>query len=438
MPEGGALLDWAEMAERLAGLVATLEDHLAKAEREALHCAVALAEERGLDLYLVGGAVRDLHLGVAAVDIDLLTEGDAIALATALGDAMGARVVAHPRFGTAAVSGEGFRLDIAQARSERYPRPGALPVVEPATLEEDLARRDFTINAMALRLTGPRRGEVIDPHGGESDLKRRVVRVLYDASFQDDATRITRALRYGGRFRYEIEAHTAALLRRDVSYIDTISGARLRYEFERIANEARVAEIVRRAGDLGVLAAVYAALRAGDRELTALGDLPALRHSHRDAALFCVLLSRATVGDAEGAIERLRLTGRQAGAVRAFLRLRDNEAQLAEAGLRPSEAVALFEVAPRPAIEAFALLAGTTIVGERASRFLDEWRHIKPRLNGRDVEALGVPHGPRVGEALALLREARLDGRAPRREDEVALVRASLVDGRPLVGVRRG
>ncbi|MEX1253561.1 MAG: hypothetical protein WEE64_04395 [Dehalococcoidia bacterium] len=426
------------MPERLPKLLSQLATHLSAPMREALDAAVSVAAGRGLDLYLVGGGARDLLLGAAHVDVDLVVEGDAIGLASALGGALGARVVAHPRFGTAVVKGEGFRLDLAQARSEAYERPGALPVVRPARLDDDLARRDFTVNALALRLTGAQRGELIDPHGGRADVDGRVVRVLHDESFRDDATRILRALRYAGRLGFDIERHTEALLRRDTAYLDTISGARLRHEFELIAEEERASTIVGRADELGVVTAVHAALRAGERELRTLERLPGLARSHRDAALFCVVLARATAKDAEGAIERLHLTGRQAEAVRALLALRDHEPALARPDLRPSEAVALLSATPLAAIEAFALVAGQPLAGDRARRYVSEWRHIRPRLNGRDIEALGVPHGPKIGEALALLHEARLDGRTQNREDEIELVRTALPKDERLVGARRG
>jgi tRNA nucleotidyltransferase (CCA-adding enzyme) len=408
------------------------------ATRRALRWAVSLAEQRGDGLYLVGGGVRDLLLGGAHADVDLLVEGDALALASALAAKLKTRVVLHPRFGTAVVQGERFRLDVAQARTERYERPGALPSVRPARLADDLARRDFTVNAMALRLGSPRAGQLIDPHGGREDLAGRRLRVLHDASFQDDATRIPRALRYAGRLQFRVEPHTQSLLRRDLSYLDTISGARLRHEFERIASEEEVGEIVRLASRLGVIAAVHEALRAGERELRAAGRLSELAPSHRDAVLLCLLLTGASPGEAEGAIARLALTGRQADAVRGFLALREEGSKLARASLRPSDAVRLLSPRPPAAIEAFALVAERPLAAERARRYLEEWRFLRPRLNGRDVEALGVPHGPQVGAALASLREARLDGRTSTREDEVALIRRMQLGRRLLAGARHG
>jgi tRNA nucleotidyltransferase (CCA-adding enzyme) len=411
------------MGREGARLLKLLENRLPDATGAGLRKAILLAERDGVGLYLVGGGVRDLLLGGEQVDLDLLVEGDALALASDVAAELNARLVSHPRFGTAVVQGEGFRLDLAGARTEQYLRPGALPSVRPALLKDDLGRRDFSINAMALRLVSPRAGEVIDPHGGRDDLARREVRVLHDGSFRDDATRILRALRYAGRLLFRVEGHTEDLLRRDLSYLDAISGARLRHEFERIACEERVEEMLRLANRLGVAAAVHSALRVNEHGLRAAARLPRATLSHRDAVLLCLLIAGASSPEAEGAIDRLALTRRQADAVRGFLNLCRREARLARPSLRASEAVRLLAEQPSVAVEAFALFAGQPLAGDRARRYLGEWRFVRPRLNGLDVEALGVPHGSQVGAVIASLREARLDGRTKDREDEVAMIR---------------
>ena len=176
---------------------------------ERMHPELAPLRQLGGDpVYLVGGAVRDLLLGRGRADIDLVVEGDAATLA----ERLGAEATSHERFGTAKVKLNGHEVDIAGARSEIYPRPGALPVVEPgADLAADLRRRDFTINAMAIPLRGEPR--LIDPHGGEADLATRRLRVLHDGSFADDPTRALRAARYATRFGFELESHTAELIR---------------------------------------------------------------------------------------------------------------------------------------------------------------------------------------------------------------------------------
>jgi tRNA nucleotidyltransferase (CCA-adding enzyme) len=399
-----------------------LRAHLDQAALSALDCAVMLAERRSLALYLVGGAVRDLCLDQSHLDVDLVIDGDAIGLAREMAGVLDAKVVAHPRFGTAVVRGEGFRIDLAMARAEAYSRPGALPDVRSGSLADDLARRDFTINAVALALTGQGAGGVIDPHGGLDDIAAREVRVLHEGSFRDDPTRILRAFRYAGRFGFSLEAATERWLHRDLTHMSSVTGARLRRELERIAAEQHVAAIIRMASGAGALTALHEAVRLRQQTLETTAGLPDLPITHRDAALLCLLLAEAREQEASAAIERLHLTGRQGSAVRGFFALRAEETRLAAPAAAPSVLAAVFEAVPLPSVEAFALFAANS-AGERARHFLADWRHVRPRLNGRDIEALGVPHGPRVGEALARLRVARMDGDVVTRDDEIAFVR---------------
>ncbi len=379
-------------------------------------------ERRGSSLFLAGGAVRDLFLGSQLVDVDLVVEEDVKAVANELARRLRANVVLHPRFGTAVVRGNGFRLDLARARTEYYTRPGALPTVRPSTIEEDLERRDFTINAMALRLAGERPGELIDLHGGERDLERGLVRVLHGESFQDDATRIFRAVRYAGRLGFRIERKTAACLERDRGYVETISGTRLRREFERIAAEGEVGSIVRLAARRHVLEAAHQELTLDSRKLRAVSRLPTLPMSHRNAALFCMLLAQAAPLQAEDAIGRLAMTGRQASAVAGLLGIQRLAGELAAADAKPSRIAELLSPRPVEAVESFALI-GPARAARRARRYLDTWRFVRPQLDGSDLRRLGIARGPAVGSALKALRAAKLDGRVTTSEEEVALVR---------------
>ncbi len=422
-----------------AHLLATFFARLDGAMRSALSQAVALAEKRGLDLYLAGGAVRDLLLGSAHFDVDLVVEGDAIDLTVELGTRLDGRVTSHPRFGTATVKGEGHRLDFARARAERYLRPGALPAVSPASLAADLARRDVTINAMALRLTGHDAGELIDQHGGQADLRAGLVRVLHDRSFQDDATRILRAVRYAGRLGFRLEEGTERLLRRDLPYLNSIGGARLRHELERIAHEERAGTIVSLAAELAVFEALDPAICVSVRQIKAIEQI-AIDESpaRRDAIFFCLLGTGESKDQTEALILRLALTGRQAAAIRGLEGLRRDEGRLGKDGLRASEIVAFLSGKAPDTIEALALLTDNPTVRDRLRRYLDEWRFVHPRINGRDIEALGVAHGPDVGAAVAALRTARLDGIVTTREDEVAFVEKLLSRSRTAPRAHRG
>src|SRR5215203_4920101 len=197
-------------------------------------------------VYLVGGAVRDLLLGRPRADVDLVVEGDAAILAGRLGGAE----VEHERFGTVKVKVEGHEIDIASARTETYSKPGALPTVAPAdSVEVDLRRRDFTINAMAIPLDGEPR--VVDPHGGQADLRAGLLRVLHTGSFVDDPTRAIRAARYAARFDFDLEPGTERSLRQ--TDLTTVSADRRRAELERLAAEKTACEGFELLADWGLI-----------------------------------------------------------------------------------------------------------------------------------------------------------------------------------------
>ncbi len=216
-----------------------LEQRLSPESLALIQKAGALAAERRLGIYLVGGVVRDILLGRANSDLDLVVEGDAIKLAESLAGELGGRLVVHRRFGTAKIRTRNLTIDLAMARAETYARPGALPTVRPGSIQDDLARRDFTVNAMALRLDPDSFGKLVDPFDGQKDLENKLIRVLHDRSFIDDATRMLRAVRYEQRFGFRLEASTEKLLRQNVAMLRTISGDRIRHELELILKEER-------------------------------------------------------------------------------------------------------------------------------------------------------------------------------------------------------
>jgi tRNA nucleotidyltransferase (CCA-adding enzyme) len=332
-------------------------------------------------VYLVGGAVRDLLLGRRRADIDLVVEGDAAALAARLG----AGVVSHERFATAKVDLDGHEVDIAAARSEIYPYPGALPVVEPAGgIEADLARRDFTINAMAIQLCGEPR--LIDPHGGRADLGAGLLRVLHVRSFEDDPTRALRAARYASRFGFELEPETAALMR-GVD-LDTVSADRREAELLRLAGED---EAPRGFGLLAEWGLVE--LRDGGAELPVrvadlLASEPWREVAPRDRALL-----RAALGPA--------------GEEQALAESRPE---------RPSQAVEL--AASRDPVE---LVLSRVLGAEWLDRYLAEWRDVVLEIDGEDMIAAGVPQGPALGRGLKEALRRKLDGELSGREEELAV-----------------
>ena len=393
--------------------------------REAVEVLLRPAEEEGRALYLVGGGVRDLVLGRGQVDMDLVGEGPVASLGEKVAVKLGGRWTEHRAFGTVTVEGARVRLDLAMARAETYARPGALPKVRPASISEDLARRDFSINAMALALCGGQRGEVLDPLDGMGDIARRLVRVLHDRSFIDDATRILRAVRYERRFSFAIEEKTLALLRRALAYLDTISGARLRQEVLRLLAEDEPEKGLLRCQQLGVLAAIHEALRFDDK--LAVAFRRARRADQPSPHLYLALLgTRLSPADADAVAGRLALSKRQRQALGGAAQLAQLLPWLSHADVRPSEVVERLDTYPLPAIQAWALAAPEHATPQSLGRYLRRWRYVKPSLDGKALGRLGVARGPGMGAVVRLLRAARLDGEASSREEQVELVRRLL------------
>ena len=408
-------------------LLGRLEQALPKGVARALAAVMRAAEGEWRTLYLVGGCVRDLALGRGQLDLDVVAEGEVQSLAAAAASALGGRAVAHREFGTVTLEADGARVDLAMARTETYARAGALPRVRPASIEEDLARRDFTINALAVALCGPERGRLLDPFGGWADLRRGLVRVLHPHSFIDDATRILRAVRYAARLGFRLESETLALLRRDVTYLDTISGARVRQELMRLLAEEHPETALLRCQALGVLAAVHPALRFDGGLAGAFRAARRQEGARLGAGLYLSLLGTRLAPDEAAAVaHRLTLSAQERRVLEGAAALGSAIADLAQPRLRPSQAVALVEAYPEASLQAWALAAPSPTVRRRLWLYLERWRYVKPVLDGRALERMGVARGPLMGETMRMLRTARLDGRVRSREEEVAAVRRVL------------
>ena len=389
--------------------------------------ALAVAAARlGVDLFLVGGTVRDLLLERASVDLDTVAVAPPEGFASALAGEVGGEVVGESQFGTSKLRVGDTVVDLATARQETYAHPGALPVVVPSAIDEDLARRDFSINAMAFPLSSGLRGELLDPFDGELDLQRRLVRVLHPNSFADDATRILRAIRYSERLEFALEPSTAELLRHHIAYLDRIKGDRVRHELERIFCEERAVAMLRRMRDDGVLSAIHEGLTVDDSTLAKLSELPA-GAAPGDPLVFLATMACSMVPAAvEGLVARLNMDGVWARVARDSARLVGMVEILSRPELKPSEIHALLRGIDERAIMGASIAASQPTVARRLSRYEAELRHVKTELTGDDLIALGVPQGPRVGALLRELLAARLDGSVTDAEGERQLVSKSL------------
>lgn len=361
---------------------------------------------RGQGVYLVGGAVRDLLLGRESFDVDLAVEGDAIEFARGLGG----EVTAHGRFGTAVVRfPDGRQLDVVTCRRETYAAPAALPDVEAGTIEDDLARRDFTVNAMAASL-GSDFGRLVDPHGGRTDLENETIRTLHEQSFVDDPTRIFRAVRYESRLGFRMDEETARLAREGVAGIRLLSGARMREELVALLSEDGAEQSLDR------LAQLAAAPRL---EPGLVEQLDVLREElDPDAPRWRVRLT-ALAAAHPGLIERLSLRRQDARAVEEAVALAPVLAEATD----PVEIADLAGRAPEGALLALA---------RQDSAALRDWfmrlRSVRLEVTGADLAELGVPESPRVGEILEELRRRKLRGELGGRRAELAAARELIAD----------
>jgi len=378
--------------------------------------------------------VRDLFLRRTNLDLDLVVDSDAIKLAQRLAGIIPAKITTHSRFNTAKLRWDRWSVDLATVRSETYERPGALPRVKPGILATDLFRRDFTINAMAIELTASRYGQLIDLYGGRDDLEHKLIRILHEKSFTDDATRIWRALRYEQRLDFQLEANTLRWLKRDVPMLDAISGDRIRHELELVLKEELPEKVLRRAEGLGVLARLHPSLR-GDVWLVKKFK-EARQFSQPDPPPLGLYLSllcyRLTEDGSEKLIAYLRPARSLAQAVRDTIKLKTKLESLTDPRLAPSRVYSLLKDYSPTAITANQLASDSAVVRRCLRLFLDKLRYIKPALTGDDLLRMGIPPGPRIKEILQKLHEARLDGKVTTKQGEVELVRKE----RGIKGVR--
>lgn len=384
-----------------------------------------LTARHAVDLYLVGGTVRDILANVAPVDVDVMAAGDTARLVESILQEDAAAMKKATAFGTWSITIRGIDLDLSTARRETYDRPGALPAVFPGTVRDDLARRDFSINSMAISLAADSWGDLLDPHGGVRDLERGVVRVIHDGSFQDDATRILRAIRYVCRFGFRLESRTRTLLKRGLPYMSTISPDRVRREIERIVREPRAAAMIEMAGTLGVLPAIHPALRVDPKTLQAIDAEPA-DHARKTALLLGSMVQSISASDVESVVRRLNMNVEWTRLVRDVAAVHERLAELEDESATRSRIYRLLRGIHPVAVESCARAVVDSTVAGWLHIYLNELRHVRPLLDGNDLKALGVPEGPEIGRVLTVLLDARLDGLVRSADDEAELARRVL------------
>lgn len=402
-----------------------LAERLAPEVASRVEAAVRVSRRMDLPVYLVGGLVRDLLLDRPNRDLDLVVRGDGIAFAQALAEELGGRCSPHEPFLTAVVvDPDGFHVDVATARSEFYREPAALPQVRSSTLRQDLYRRDFTINTLAIRIGPDKPPLLIDHFGGGQDLEHRTLRVLHSLSFVDDPTRVLRAVRLELRLGFEMSPETLHLVKVALAegVFDRLSGARLRDELAQLLEDPdRALAGIERLAELGVLPVLHPNLTWNDEVRERLNQVRAAwdwfelegleAPEVRPARLFLFgLVSDLSDGARRKLGERLHL----AQHLREWLEKLGRSLESGHAAVRDPQAP------PHRVSDALAGLGGEELLLLLATedekgrawvrRELTEMRPFEITLGGRDLIDRGFEPGPEIGEALRATRAARLDG----------------------------
>lgn len=423
-----------------------MQEKLPRALRDILHTVGALGDALNMPVYTVGGFVRDLLMEVPNQDIDLVVEGDGITFARTLAQQLNGRVREHHKFLTAVVlwrdeEGQEQHVDVATARLEYYQYPAALPTVELSSIKMDLFRRDFTINALAIRLSHGQFGRLVDFFGGQSDLRRKAITVLHTLSFVEDPTRCLRAVRFEQRYHFALSGGTERLFKNALSLnlMERLSGARLFHEIQRICEEENPLACFLRLHELGLLKAVSPHLDLPPHKISLLKNLQEIMDWYHLLYFdeqpvpwlvyllgLCRLLSYP---EAMTVLERLGLPLNQR---QDFLQLREQlrrvlpkveqwqqKVEKEDFARQKSALYALLHGLPIEGLLYLMAKSGNEAMRRNVSRYITQWRTAKSDINGADILALGVRSGPRVGEILQQVLAAKIDDLAPTRESQL-------------------
>lgn len=411
------------------GIAGRLDALLPHKVRRLLDELGALAQAAGVNVYLVGGFVRDVLMNHRNLDVDLVVEGDGIAFGRRVVKELGGKLTYHERFGTAAVVlPDGFRVDVASARTESYERPAALPQVELGTIRQDLWRRDFTINAMAMALNTPHFGELVDYFGGVRDINGRVVRVLHELSFVDDPTRVFRAARFEQRYGFKMSADTEKLARQAVkgNLLAELTPVRLRGEMLIILSEPAPWRVFKRLEGVGVLKTLHPKLGidAEHEQLFRQANAALVKLKPRLAGvrawlvyLMC-LVDGLRGSEIEAALASLRLKKVEQAAVTKAVREKGRVLKGLKTELSAGRLYRLLEGWPREMLVYYYANAGAA-ERRKIARFFD-LAGATVSITGEDLKGLGHQPSAAFKTVLDRVLEAKLDGKITTREDELA------------------
>lgn len=404
---------------------------------DVLYAAGEIAEDMGASVYCVGGFVRDLILDVDNFDIDLVVEGNGEELAQRLAERFGGKARIHERFRTAmVVLNDGFKVDVATARTEYYEFPAALPVVEKSSIREDLYRRDFTINTLAICLNPDRFGDLIDYFGGKKDIQNKVIRILYNFSFVEDPTRIMRAIRFENRYGFTIEPDTLRFAKDaiDRRLLGQLSYKRILQELILILNEQDPLPALYRMVEIGVWQYILPEVKLEKVDNLKLRRLAVLGAWYRERYLktdirkwlvyIMVILSQLSSEAIEEVMERYHFDRQAVEAVRQSMQVPEVAAFLENnAELKNSDIDKILYNWSDEALIYLLLYLNEEKAWENVVNYLDIKDKVEVKITGHDLKALGIKQGPIYREILDKVYELKLNGEINSKEEEINIVK---------------
>ncbi|MBN1230746.1 MAG: CCA tRNA nucleotidyltransferase [Anaerolineales bacterium] len=397
----------------------------------------------GAAVYLVGGIVRDLILEMPVKDLDIIVDGNTRQLVEYLVARYGGKTIHHPHFGTSkwifdskmtveffGESAQPEGLDFVRARAEWYQYPGALPTTRPGSIDEDLKRRDFSINTLAIRLDGEYFGELVDICGGLEDLEKGEISVLHKESFEDDPTRLFRAVRFEKRFGFTFSKETLDAVKRGLPVLHIISGDRIRHELDRILWEEKRTEMLRRLDTLGLMEAIHPDMRdchidcldKGSEEQLASWSITD-RETQEDA-FYGLWLGKKESNQIDKIAERLMFSKGRKAVVSGTSLMRTLLPEILQE--KPSLITKRLRGYPVAAVVCGLICSEDTSCQSIIQEFLSNWQFIELEIGGKELIDLGIKPGPLFSEVLEDVLAMKIDGDIQTREEELKNARKYL------------
>ena len=388
-----------------------IKDKFSLTDITVLDKIIAITSEKKIKCYLVGGAVRDIILGETPKDLDFVVDEKAENISSEIALELNGEVLSNSEFGTSKLSVKKSIYDIANARSETYAHPGALPKVTRNSIDKDLWRRDFSINSVAIQLTQDEDWQILDPTDGLTDISHGTIRVLHNKSFVDDPTRIFRAVKYSIRFGFSIDEKTEKLIGNCIksNYINKISGNRILSEVSQILEENNFKTNIQLLSSLGILSSIHPKLKIGD---ALLDKLTKLNNDTKEdkSKLLTLFFSDINPENIDGICQRLDVNPKTVKILHGIQTIKQNTKSLSKTKIINSELMMLLDKLDIESISYIQLISKNESLRKNLSNFLDKLRFIKPKIAAKEIISLGIAPGPQIGNLLADIRFAVADG----------------------------